>query len=350
MRRFSTNYLKDGRGFNHGQPTEVIEVEAVDDFDTILDHIARTDFYGTSYMERQSGHTDDRLAAHFWWVAQAAASFRPRHALEIGCGRGDVLRILHDVYRTEVTGIDMGSGAAARVWSSVRTGFLHGEISDVLRESRPALYDLVCAFDIFEHLHPSALDETVDLVVRAGQPDAWFYFIVPAFGTDPVFGEVFPLELEENRVDFEHRTPFRHLIADSADVAVPAAGHLTWAHTDWWVELFSRHGLERVPEVERVIHAKVDPLVPPSIRAFYVLRKIGGAAPCAFDGRRQLSPLRSLLRRWWFVRTTGAEFNMSTLEEFERATKAGLVDQRVGRVGLLAAAVIGRAARKVQGR
>lgn len=350
VRRFRTNYLDDGKGFNHGQPTEVIEVEAVEDFDAILDHIARTDFYGTSYMERQSGHRDDGLAAHFWWVAEAAAAFRPRHVLEIGCGRGDVLRILHDVHRTEVTGVDMGSGAAARAWPSIRAGFLHGDIIEVLGASPPAQYDLVCGFDVWEHLHPSALDEAIDLVVRSGRADAWFYFIVPAFGTDPVFGEVFPLELEENRVDLERRTPFRHLIADGADPAVPAAGHLTWAHTDWWVSLFSRHGLERVPEVERFIHAKVDPLVPHSIRAFYVFRRVGGTASFRFGRRPQLALLRSLVRRWWFVRTSNARFTVSTLEELERVTAAGMVDPRAGRVALRAAAAIGGAVRRVQGR
>ena len=91
MKTHQSRYLDNGLGFNHGQDATVIEIERDDDFVEILDHIVASDFYGRAYLARRSGQVDDRLTAHFWWVAAMAAALEPRRVVELGCGRGDVL-------------------------------------------------------------------------------------------------------------------------------------------------------------------------------------------------------------------------------------------------------------------
>lgn len=323
MRFRDTHYLDDGRGYNQGQPVRAIEVESPADFDAIVEHIARSDFYGRGYLERQSGIAEGLVVAHFYWLAEALARFRPRRVLEVGCGRGDVLRVLHELHGAEVVGIDVGSDVGERMWPSIRGSFRAGAAEDVLRDWDEAPFDLVCGFDVWEHIHPASLDRAIEAAVAAGTPDAWYVFVVPAFGNDAVFGERFPLELEENRAAFDAREPFRFLIPDLADPAVPAAGHLTWAHTDWWVDRFERYGLRRVPQVERELHKLLDPMVPDSVRALYVFRRRPG-----LDGAPSVrwptgAFLLGLARRLRYSSTRGAAFDVSGGDQLERWRQRG---------------------------
>jgi SAM-dependent methyltransferase len=298
VRLIESRYLDDGKGFNHGQPARLIEIEEPADFDAILERIASTGFYDQHYYEERAGQRDDRLTAHFWWVAELVNRLRPTRVLEIGCGRGDVLRLLHDVHKVESWGIDMGVDAKGRVWPALRATFRDGDIAAVLDHWDGPKFDTVCAFDIWEHLHPLRLDEYISAVIGATTDDALFAFVIPAYGLDDVFGEPFPLDFEENRAAFEERRPFPFLYADDDDPAIPAAGHLVYAHTDFWVGTFRRHGLVRVPDVERDVHKWIDALVPHSIRSFYVLRR---------DTEAAAARARTIARRrWsdvWFVRS-----------------------------------------------
>ena len=302
MKTVRTKYLDDGRGFNHGQAATLIEIEEADDYDRLLQYIIDSDFYGQGYLARQSGQRDDRLIGHFWWVAELVASLSPRFVLEVGCGRGDVLRVLKEAHGVEVAGIDFGSAVPTLLWPSLRGSFHGGDVLELLRDWSGEPYDLACGFDIWEHLLPRRLDETIAELVAHATDDALFVFVIPAFGRDAVFGEEFPLEFDENRAAFEQREPFRYLVTDSADEKVPAAGHLIWAHTDWWVEHFTRHGLVREPDAERWIHRVIDAHVPGSVRAFYVFRQSTPAA------QQRVAALGSLA----FARAHGARIDRPT--------------------------------------
>lgn len=323
MKTVHSHYLDNGLGFNHGQPATLIEIEDDADYDALLDHIIDSDFYGRAYLPRRSGQIDDRITAHFWWVAEIVAALQPRRVVELGCGRGDVLRILKEQHGVDVSGIDMGSALDTFVWPALKEGFRSGLVLDVLRAWTDAPYDVACGFDIWEHFLPQSLDETIERLLLHSTDDALFVFVVPAFGNDAVFGEQFPLEFEENRDAFEGREPFRYLLADPVDEQVPAAGHLTWAHTDWWVEKFTSHGLVREPVIERRLHPVVDANVPHSIKSFYVFRR---AKPAARDRAAQLTrglpaPLisvRALARRRRFEHRTGAEFTVPLSIEARR--------------------------------
>jgi SAM-dependent methyltransferase len=323
MKYVSTRYLDNGVGYNFGQAATLIEIERDSDYDDLLEYIVRSDYYGTAYTPRQSGQIDDRLTGHFWWVAEMAALLGPRRVIEIGCARGDVLRILAEHHGVDVVGVDFGTAFPERLWPVLRPTFRGGEIFDVLRSWSHGPYDLACAFDIWEHLHPRVLGEAVDLLIKHSSEDALFLFVIPAFGRDEVFGEPFPLEFEENRAAFEAREPFRFFVTDAADPKVPAAGHLTWAHTDWWTRLFEARGLVRVPAVERGIHRLVDPHVPHSIRSFYVFRRHTPSAERRVSALRVPEApgwfaLRSLWNRRGYQRRFGAGFDVLLRTEIER--------------------------------
>ena len=281
MRRIRSRYLDDGRGFNQGQAATLIEVEGPEDLDVLHETLFRSNYYGSDYFRRHHRYPDGALVGHFWALAEIARHLRPRRVLEIGCGRGDVLAMLL-ASGIEVHGIDVSLDILDQAWPAVRPFLRGGDLLQVLeahqRHQPHVTFDLVCGFDIWEHFHPHQLPEYVDRVIDVSSDEALFFFVIPAFGNDPVFGEQFPLEFEENREDFEQRTPFRYLLADAEMDTVPAQGHLTWAHTDWWQRLFLERGLSRMPEVERPFHQFLDPLLPHSVKAFYLFRRDTDAA------------------------------------------------------------------------
>ena len=322
MRALRTQYLDNGLGYNHGQPATVIEVERDEDYDALYDYIVESDFYGRAYLPRQSGMVDDRIISHFWWMAEMVAMLAPRNVVDIGCGRGDFLRLLHDEHGPAVAGIDFGSAVDSVVWPSLVGTFHNGAILDVLRGWNGPAFDVACGSDIWEHLHPRTLDETIAELIARSTDDALFWFVVPAFGDDEVFGEQFPLELEENREDFDQRRPFRYLLSDGSDERVPAAGHLTWAHTDWWVEKFEAQGLVRETEIERAIHRFADAHIPHSIKSFYLFRRQDAAARervarLSMPRVPALASLESIARRRRHERKFGARFTESVGQELD---------------------------------
>jgi 2-polyprenyl-3-methyl-5-hydroxy-6-metoxy-1,4-benzoquinol methylase len=99
---------------------------------------------------------------HFWFRARnktiAALASQPIgdlrdgfRILEVGCGSGNVLRVLHDLAgsRGHVEGLEL-SAQAADV-ARARTGLLvtNGYVSDLDPDAK---YDLIAAFDVLEHI------------------------------------------------------------------------------------------------------------------------------------------------------------------------------------------------------
>ncbi len=148
----------------------------------------------------------------------------------------------------------------------------YGDVLDVCNEytTLGITFDTFCAFDLWEHIHPKKLHDYIDSVVALAEKDALFFFNIPAFGEDRVFGEIFPLELEENREKFNQRLPFDYLNAESIDPVIPANGHLIWAHSEWWQKQFEQHGLIRAEELERNIHQYFDEHLFYARKSFYI--------------------------------------------------------------------------------
>ena len=108
------------------------------------------------------------------------------------------------------------------MWPSLNDKVDYGDILEVCKkyESQKITFDTFCAFDLWEHLLPKKLHDYIESVVSLAEKDALFFFNIPAVGEDGIFGEVFPLELEENRDKFNHRLPFDYL-----KCRIPRPGH-----------------------------------------------------------------------------------------------------------------------------
>lgn len=308
MKLLHTRYLPR-EGQPSGRAASLIEIEDPAEYDTLYQYIVDSGYYGSEYFDRDIGYRAQQIVSHFYLVAEVVRYLRPGRVLEVGCGRGDVLYLL-SLAGVDVTGVDVSRHVVDSAWPSL-AGRIHcGDFREVLSAQAAAgeRYDVVCGFDIWEHLPPSELDAYLDAVIAASTDDAVFYFVVPAFGPDPVFGEQFPLEFEENRADFDARRPFRHLLSDAYKGGVPTLGHLIWAHTDWWQAAFERHGLVRMPDVEAQLHHFVDPLVPHSVRAFYLFARdtpagrarAGALAARPYDRRAFTGSVTHLLTHLWW--------------------------------------------------
>ena len=270
MRIVDSSYRDDGR------PARLIEIEGPEDFDAIFERILADNYYGGDYHARISGQHEGRLIGHFWVVAEMLRFLGPRRVVDVGCGRGDILRVLTEVWGIDVLGIELSEDAVDATWpilhGRIRTGDLVPVLEELTAENPDGLADVLCGFDIWEHIHPGQLDAAISAFAGAGTDDAVYVVIIPAYGADRVFGEQHAFPYEINRPEFEAHQPWRFLYADPTAPHIPYAGHVTWADTVWWESTFRKHGLVRHEALERTLHA-VDPLLPFSVRSFYVLTR-----------------------------------------------------------------------------
>jgi SAM-dependent methyltransferase len=279
VRILETRFLNDGKGFNHGQAAHLIAIDQPDDFRELLENIRKTDYYDRFYFETHSGLRPRSKVPHFWFIAQLLLDLGAGSALDVGCGRGDVLWFLAR-RGCRVTGVDFSQDPSGLAWPELRQDLRLGDIREQceLLSDENRSFDTIIGLDVWEHLLPASLSDYIASVSRLARRDSIWFVIIPAFGSDRVFGELFPLEFEENRGAFEQRKPFTHLLVEKLDPPIPAQGHLIWAHSEWWEERFSEQGWVRSLGVERAIHSVFDDLLPPSTRAFYVLERRNEAA------------------------------------------------------------------------
>ena len=184
-----------------------------------------------------------------------------------------------------------------KLWPFLEGKVDYGDILEVCKkyDSQKITFDTFCAFDLWEHLHPKKLHDYIASIIALAEKDALFFFTIPAFGEDKVFGEIFPLELEENREKFNQRLPFDYLNAEYTDPAIPAQGHLIWAHSDWWQKQFEQHGLVRAEELERTYSPYFDEHLFYARKSFYIFHL---NTP---EARRRVNRLKkrlTLYRKW----------------------------------------------------
>ena len=222
----------------------------------------------------------------------------PGLLLELGCGRGDVLFLLSLLNQFRIQGIDLSRDILEKAWPPLAPNLACGELLEVFEafHKKGLRFNTFCGFDIWEHLHPARLHDCISAMTALSERDALFFFIIPAIGTDKVFGEIFPLELEENRFNFSEGTPFNYLNAEIIDPPIPANGHLIWAPTEWWQKQFERHGLVRAEEIEKNIHRYFDEHLFYAQKSFFLFHRDSGA------GRRRRNYLYknslTLYKKW----------------------------------------------------
>jgi hypothetical protein len=123
-------------------------------------------------------------------------------------------------------------------------------------------------------LNPNRLGDYLARAAKLLADDGYLYAALPAFGHDPMFGVQFPMYVRDWYEDVYRNRSFRTLHADGN--GYPLNGHLVWAHSQWWVAQFERHGLRRVEEIERAVHTRYDRFFEgyaPARKAFYVFAR-----------------------------------------------------------------------------
>jgi hypothetical protein len=148
----------------------------------------------------------------------------------------------------------------------------HLHQGDLLAAEAGRDFDTVFGLDIFEHLNPNRLRAYLDRLKSCLVEGGLLFAVIPAFGCDPVFGQVFPHYLPGSHENAAAGQCFTTLHVD--DRGYPINGHLTWADSQWWVEQFAQSGLIRRPHIEIVLHQKYDDYMKteaPARRSFYVM-------------------------------------------------------------------------------
>ena len=185
----------------------------------LLNNIIKTGYYDTSYFDSHINYKEGEVKFESLFLSSILKFLGPKSLLELGCGRGDVLFLAGLDHKLKVRGIEFSRDILKKTWPDLRNKVDYGDILDVCNEynKQRITFDTFCAFDLWEHIHPKKLHDYIDSVVRQAKKDALFFFNIPAVGEDDVFGEIFPLELEENREKFNQRVPFDYLNAESID-------------------------------------------------------------------------------------------------------------------------------------
>jgi hypothetical protein len=235
------------------------------DFDWLEQMIRETGYYERPGIWSFDLDMDKKV------MAEIIASFSPQKALEIGCANGAVLKCLFQS-GVDVEGVDISALAKARAFSEIRNRIYLGDFLDLALSVDH--YDLIFGLDIFEHLNPNRLEAYVQGIFEKLTSGGYLFCNIPAFGNDPLFGNLFPLYLESWGKDVSGNRPFQTLPVD--DWGYPLSGHLIWADSFWWIHQMERPGFIREVEIEQALHQKYDAYLEartPARKAFYVLSK-----------------------------------------------------------------------------
>ena len=247
-----------------GEPRRVFVVGEDSDFDWLERKIVENGYYERPGVWSFFIDEDKRL------MADIAAEFKPRSVLDVGCANGAVLKCLKDL-GIPAEGVEISQLAMDMAPEDVRSAIHLGD----LRTLRlPRRYDLVLGLDIYEHFNPNRLDEYIARIYDLVEEGGFLFANVPAFGPDPVFGEVFKIDMPVWDEDVAAGKSFRTLPVD--DYGYPRNGHLICAPTGWWVERFERAGFRREPGIERTLHQKYDGAIEriaPARKSFYVFSR-----------------------------------------------------------------------------
>jgi SAM-dependent methyltransferase len=230
----------------NGTPIEVFHAASPADYDWLESAILEHGFYEKPGIW-SLGIDDDKRR-----MARLLSTFRPSRTLELGCSSGAVLQCLAALgYPAE--GLEISTMAIQRAHPDIRPRIHRG---DLLEVDLPGKYDLVFGLDLFEHLNPNRFHRYLERLAALVEPGGFVFVNSPAFGTDPVWGELFPLYVQSWEADAAAGRLFRDLHVD--DDGYPQHGHLIWASSQWWTEQFERAGFRREISIEQALHEVYD--------------------------------------------------------------------------------------------
>jgi hypothetical protein len=246
-----------------GALVPVFVAEKPEDFDWLEGAILEFDYYERPGIWTLGVDQDKRL------MAELLATFQSRRALDLGCAGGAVMECLDDL-GIYAEGLEISRAAIRRAQPHIAARI---HCADLL-EADLAPYDLVFGLDIFEHFNPNRLGTYLKRIAELVADGGFLFANIPAFGDDPVFGEVFDIFLDEWREAARLGRPFSLLQVD--DDGYPLHGHLVWAASQWWQQQFEQVGLRRETELERQLHERFDTAIENvslARKSFYVFSK-----------------------------------------------------------------------------
>lgn len=206
-------------------------------------------------------------------IAEIVTQMAPNRVLELGCSTGAVIKLLNET-GIDAEGIEISHMALALAYPTIKRKIHFG---DVLTLDLKPDYDVIVAMDIFEHFNPNKIDTYIARCYDLLADNGVVFSNIPAFGTDAVFGQVFPIYLEPWQSDAATDGLFSSLHVD--DRGWPRNGHLIWATASWWKDRFESAGFVRQQEIETRLHKQYDPFYvssAPARKSFFVFAKRDG--------------------------------------------------------------------------
>ena len=205
-------------------------------------------------------------------IAEIVRHFSAGRCLELGCATGPVVKLLAEA-GVQAEGVEISHMALALAYPDIRKRIHFG---DLLRLDLQGGYDVIIGMDVFEHLNPNKIGQYVDRCFQLLRAGGYLFTNIPAFGSDEIFGEVFPIYLEAWRSEAARNSPFSALHVD--DAGWPINGHLIWATAIWWQGVFEESGFVRETTIEKALHEVYDPFFhasAPARKSFFVFSKKG---------------------------------------------------------------------------
>ncbi|MCP5026217.1 MAG: class I SAM-dependent methyltransferase [Actinomycetia bacterium] len=211
------------------------------------------DRMGLSGYERYDRATSNAdVAAYLMW-----RWFRPRHTLDAGCALGFVVEALREL-DVDAEGIELSRWAVERAADGARSHVRQGSLTDRLPWGDDS-FDVVTSLEVLEHLEPGDVPAAIAELARVSR--GWVVCTIPSFGVNDSGPDGwFQVKARDDLVehyqslgpDFTGPLPRDHIYPD-AD-GEPIEGHLTMASYRWWTARFAEAGLERIDDLERLIH------------------------------------------------------------------------------------------------
>jgi hypothetical protein len=260
------------------------------DYEALYSSHCQGDFYGADYYKPPvsdiessiiyDDNEDKRVTA-----AMLVAAFGPIRALEAGCATGLLVKALRGS-GVDAGGFDFSRWCVENAHPTIKGSVVWGDILDLGQTALIPPYDLVLCLDILEHLPPDKVPAALANLTALMAPDAILFAVIPAYGPNAFGAELYPLKYDEWRRDAAAGIPFRNIPLD--DRGRPHLGHLTHATIDWWEKTMRAAGLERLGQVERLLHLRFDDRLEFARRSFFVF---------ALAGKKQEDGKISFLRR-----------------------------------------------------
>jgi len=242
----------------------IFKVKDMADFDWLESRTIESGYYEKPGVWSLQISEDKRL------MAEIAAVFQPQIVLDIGCANGPIMKCLKDL-GIDSEGIDISRLAVAKAFPEIEEKIHLGDILDV---ELNRTYDVILGLDIFEHLNPNKLNDYISRINDLLEDSGYLYCNIPAFGPDPLFGEIFRVYLKEWEKDLLQKRCFRTIHVDNH--GFPENGHIIGADSEWWVLQFESFGLKREKEIEKALHRTYDCAIERihiARKAFYVFSK-----------------------------------------------------------------------------